>query len=246
MSILDRIKSAFYFTCIMIYTLIGAILLFSLFPFFRRRKYVDHLMRAWIWAIIKTLGVKITVEGKENIEPDGSYVFVANHQSLLDIPALFIAIPARLRMLAKKELFRIPVFGWGLSAVGHIVINRENREKALKSVDNAIERLKTENIAVVVFPEGTRSPDGKIHKFKKGGFVLAIRSERPVVPVTIIGSRDILSKKSFKLNKGTIHVIIDKPIPTEGMTFKDRGALAKQAHDIIENRFNAFNGVSGK
>jgi 1-acyl-sn-glycerol-3-phosphate acyltransferase len=230
----------------MIYTLIGAILLFSLFPFFRRRKYVDHLMRAWIWSMVKTLGVKITVEGKENIETDASYVFVANHQSLLDIPALFIAIPARLRMLAKKELFRIPIFGWGMTAVGHIAIDRENKEKALKSIDHAIERLKRENIAVVVFPEGTRSPDGAIHPFKKGGYVLALRSERPVVPVTIIGSRSILSKRSFKLNKGTIHVIIDKPIPTEGMTLKDRGALVKQTQEIIENRFNSAGDNSGK
>ncbi|MFC1477410.1 lysophospholipid acyltransferase family protein [candidate division KSB1 bacterium] len=219
------------------YTVVGAAILFALFPFFRRRKYIDFLMRLWIRLILVTSGVKVTVEGQENIKEGKLYVFVANHQSLLDIPACFVAIPARLRMLAKKELFRIPVFGWGMWVVGHILIDREKSEKALASVDRAVERLKTEDISPVVYPEGTRSIDGKIHRFKKGAFVLALKAQRDIVPVTIIGSNLVMPKKSLFIKPGRIHVIIDTPISISGWSMENRSELAKQCQEVIENNF---------
>jgi len=237
MRLFKYIRLGFNAVMISVYTLVGTSILFALFPVFRRRMYVDFLTRLWVRFILITCGVKISVEGSENLERGELYVFVANHQSLFDIPACIAAIPARLRMLAKKELFRIPVFGWGMWGVGHVRIDREDRKKAVKSVGRAVERLKSENISPLVFPEGTRSPDGKIHPFKKGAFVLAVKAQRKVVPVTITGSRNILPKKSFFISPGAIHVIIDKPIDTQGMNYENRETLAKNTHDIIEKRF---------
>ncbi|MFC1513989.1 lysophospholipid acyltransferase family protein [candidate division KSB1 bacterium] len=222
---------------IIIYTVTGAAIVLTLFPFFGRRKYVDVATRIWIDLMLFTCGVKVTVEGLENIDKDKAYIFVVNHQSLFDVPACVKVIPARLRMLAKKELFRIPMFGWGMSAIGHIKIDRENSESAIASLEKAVERLKTEDISPVVYPEGTRSPDGKIHRFKKGAFVLAIKSGRSIVPVTIQGSRNILQKKSLYLNPGKVHVIIDKPVETTGFEVSKRNELAIKIHDIIEARF---------
>ncbi len=237
MRILKLIHIGLYSVLIPLYTVVGAFFLFALYPFFGRKKHVDFLTDIWSRLIHWTCGIKITREGTENLEPEKSYVFVANHQSLFDITACFVAIPARLRMLAKKELFRVPMFGWGMKAIGHISIDRENREKALTSVDDAVERLKNEDISPVVYPEGTRSADGEIHKFKKGAFVLAIKAKREVVPVTIIGSRKIALKKSFMISSGTIHVVIGKPISTENMTIDDRGDLAEKTQEIISKRF---------
>ncbi|MFC1734191.1 lysophospholipid acyltransferase family protein [candidate division KSB1 bacterium] len=237
MNMIKMLRVSAYFVLIPLYTIVGACILFILFPFFRRRRYVDFLQRLWMRLILWTCGVRVSVEGLENLEQGKMYVFVANHQSLFDIPACFAVLPARLRMLAKKELFRIPVFGWGMWTVGHIIIDRENREKAVKSVDEAADRLKREDISPVVYPEGTRSPDGKIYPFKKGAFVLAIKSKREVVPLTIIGSRKIAPKKSLVISPGEIHLVIHRPIETDTLTLENRGDLAKKTHDIIVERF---------
>ena len=235
--ILKGLHSGFCAVCIAVYTVIGAALLFILFPFLRRGRYIDALTRVWCRLVLRTCRITVSVEGLENLNKDGRYIFTANHQSLFDIPVCCAVIPGRLRMLAKKELFRIPVFGWSIWAIGHVRIDREDRDSAIASVDRAAERLKKEDITPMVFPEGTRSPDGKIHPFKKGAFVLAIKSGRSVVPVTIIGSRSALPKKSLIVHPGHIHVIIDKPVPTTGYDFDDRDTLVGKVHKIIEKQF---------
>jgi len=239
MSLLKYLHVALYFILIPLYTIVGASILFLLFPFFRRRMYIDYLMRIWARLLLITCGVRVTYEGREHIDEDKPCIYVANHQSLFDIPACFMALPGRLRWLAKKELFRIPIFGWGMWVIGHVSIDRERSEKAVGSVDHAVERLKKEDISPVVFPEGTRSPDGRIHRFKKGAFVMAIKAERDIVPVTIIGSRKIAPKKSFFISSGTIHVCIHEPISTKGLDMAARSNLAKDTNEIISSRFNA-------
>jgi len=234
---LKILRSYFFILCIIIYTVVGSVIIWLLFFFSRRGRYMDFATRVWSRLILRTCGVIVTAEGLENLENGKTYIFVANHQSHFDIPACYAVIPARLRMLAKKELFRIPVFGWDMWAVGHIRIDRENREKAIASLDHAVERLKNEDISPVVYPEGTRSPDGKIHTFKKGASVLAIKSGRSIVPVTIIGSRSVLPKKSVIINPGYIHIIINKPIASDNYGYSDRSALIKKAQEIIEKSF---------
>ncbi len=241
-NLLKIIRSGFLAVCIALYTFLGSLFMYILFPFFGRRGYIDFATRVWVKFILWTSRIKVTVEGLENLSLEEKYIFVANHQSHMDIPACVTVIPARLRMLAKKELFRIPIFGWSMWIAGHIRIDRENREKAIGSLDHAVERLKHENISPLVYPEGTRSPDGKIHAFKKGAFVLGIRSKRPIVPVIIIGSRSVLPKNSLILNPGHIHVVIDKPVPTADYEFTDRSKLSKHVREIIEKRFNEAQG----
>lgn len=228
----------FYFAMIAFYTLFGAFFAILLRLLFGKGRHSDIIMRLYIRLINLTCGVKITSEGAEKLSADKPYLIAANHQSLFDIPACFEALPGRLRMLAKKELFKIPVFGWGLWATGHVNIDRENRDSAIKSVDDAIDRIHTEKISPVVYPEGTRSPDGTVQKFKKGAFVLAINAGLDIVPVTIIGSWDILPKKSLIVRSGRIHVCIHDPIPTKGLDIKARTELAKETNRIVEERFN--------
>jgi 1-acyl-sn-glycerol-3-phosphate acyltransferase len=143
--------------------------------------------------------------------------------------------------MAKKELFRIPVFGWSLYASGTIRIDRSNRERAIKSMNNALDRIKR-GVSVVVFPEGTRSEDGKIREFKKGGFVLAIKGGIPIVPVSISGSRFILPKNTIRIKPGEIRIIINDPIQTDQIGYQEREKLSSEVRRIIvENYDEHFN-----
>lgn len=220
--------------------LTGAFVLL-LYPFFGSGKQVDILSRLWSRLFLKVCRVKFEVDGLENIDRTGRYVFIANHQSTMDIPVCVASIPFRIRMLAKKELFRLPIFGWAMSAAGYIKIDRQNKDKAIANINRAVDRLENEDISPLIYAEGTRSPDGNIGKFKKGGFVLAIQAKRPVVPVTIQGSRQVLSKNSYTIIPGVVRVYVDKPVSTEDYGFNDRDNLAEEVRRIIVERFNALN-----
>ena len=198
---------------------------------------INRLMISWTNVILWGAGVKISVKGMENINQSESYIYIANHQSLFDILAVIKVLPPPARFIAKKELFSIPVFGWALSAVGMIKIDRSNREKAIISMNRALKTIKG-GVSVIIFPEGTRSKDGLIHAFKKGGFVIAIKGKIPVVPVTIYGTRTILRKHSLKLTPGYIDIIIDKPITTEDYSYQIRDTLVDDVREIICKTFD--------
>jgi len=210
-----------------------------LVPILGKGRFVDEMIRFWARLVLFTGGIKVTVDGKENIDPGTPYVFISNHQSTIDIPVCVASIPSSLRMIAKKELFRVPIFGWGIWVGGFIKVDRENREKAIESLNQAAERLKKENISPLVYAEGTRSPDGKIHPFKKGGFVLAINSGRQIVPVTIKGTNKIMPKNSYTIFSGHVHIHIGKPVDTSEFDFAARNDLVKKVQDVIEEQFYA-------
>ncbi|RKY85730.1 1-acyl-sn-glycerol-3-phosphate acyltransferase [candidate division KSB1 bacterium] len=222
-------------------TVICAIIGLLDIPLLRKGKLEGKFEKIWAGLILKVSGVSVSVQGLENINKNKQYVFVANHLSMFDIPAVISAIPNEMKMLAKKELFRIPLFGWVMYAGRHIRIDRQNRERAIHSLDSAVERLKKEDISILVYAEGTRSPDGEIKNFKKGAFVLAIRSGVPIVPVTISGSREIVPKKSLKINKGTIRIFIDKPLETKNFTLDDKDFLLKKVRELIVSRYESIN-----
>jgi|Deesub1362B_J571_1020462.scaffolds.fasta_scaffold01183_4 1-acyl-sn-glycerol-3-phosphate acyltransferase len=182
----------------------------------------------------KISGVKIEINGLDKIDPAKSYVYMANHQSLVDGPLLFKIIPQQLRVLLKKEVFRIPLVGTGMKIVEFIPINRSDKAGARKSIDLAIEKIKEKNYSFLIFPEGTRSLDGNLLPFKRGGFVLAIKSGIPIVPITIIGSREVLPKKKFFIKKGKIKVIFHSPISTKGLEYEDRFMLTEKVREIIK------------
>ncbi len=209
--------------------------------FDRDKRFVGQVMRLWAHWIIKSMGIKYEIKGLENLDPKQQYIFMSNHESALDILIGISCLPYNIVFLAKKELFIIPFFGWALKAAGMIKIDRQNKEKAKFSVDKAIEKLLSSHFSTLIYPEGTRSDADEILPFKKGGFILAIRSKLPVVPVTIIGAHSLLPKKSLRLVKGKVLFIIDKPINTSNLLETDKNQLLNQCRDIMINNKKNYN-----
>jgi 1-acyl-sn-glycerol-3-phosphate acyltransferase len=209
--------------------------IFGLFGPYSKIIYI--IAKIWTNSILFAAGVKLHVEGIEKIDPKKSYIFIGNHQSHFDVLSLFSVLPLTVRFMAKKELFKIPVFGWSLYASGTIRIDRSNRERAISSMNNALNRIKR-GVSVVVFPEGTRSEEGIIREFKKGGFVLAIKGEIPVVPVSISGSRFILPKNTIRIRPGNIKLVISDPINTKDYGYQQREKLSRNVRDIIIENYD--------
>jgi 1-acyl-sn-glycerol-3-phosphate acyltransferase len=189
--------------------------------------------RRWTRGLLRAAGVEVRVEGLGHLQPGTSYIFMSNHQSHFDILALLHALPFDLRAVAKQELSRVPLFGWALAAAGFIFVDRSNRDRAIASMARAGGILRAGR-SIVVFAEGTRSPDGHLLPFKKGGFMMALEAGVPVVPVAISGSRQILPKHRLCLSPGTIRVRALKPIPTTGRGLQARDALMAEVRTAIE------------
>ncbi len=190
------------------------------------------LARLWSRLTLKTLGVRFVAHYDEGVDPHRPCVYVANHQSQLDIPALVLAMPVDFRMVAKRELFYIPIFGWALWLAGFIFIDRRDRERAIRSLDKAARRIQS-GTSIVVFVEGTRSPDGRLLPFKKGAFVLALQAHVPIVPVSIRGGHALMPKGSLKARPGTIEVVFGAPIPTSAYTMETRDTLIEAVRQRI-------------
>lgn len=179
-------------------------------------------------------GIKLEISGLENFDREKTYVFVSNHASQYDIVTLQKVIPNRMAMIFKKELARIPFFGWQLKMGPYVMIDRENYEKAMKSIEEAKEKMQKQNISIVVFAEGTRSKTGEIQPFKRGAFRLATKVGYPIIPTTIAGSNKIMPKGTYKLKKGTIKVRFDKPILSEGIKTRQQEIdLMNRVRDVI-------------
>lgn len=193
-----------------------------------------YLSYARIWSgwILAGLGIPLTVTGRERIEPDGAYVVMSNHMSVFDIFALFRAVDAPLRMVAKKTLFLIPILGWSMWMCGFIPIDRSNRESAIRSLDRAAGKIRR-GLSVLVFPEGTRSRDGLLHPFKKGGFVMALHAGVPVVPVVVAGTDRIMEKGSLVVGRAAVEVRIGRPIETAGRGVAGRDRLMAEVRQAM-------------
>lgn len=197
---------------------------------------VYRINRFWTWLIVRFSGITLTVEGLQRLDPRRQYLFVVNHQSNFDIPVLVQALAQfQLRWIAKRELLRIPFFGWAMRAAKHIPVDRADSSDALKSLQTAQQRIAA-GISVVVFPEGTRSRDGKLLPFKRGGFLLALKTKTPIVPVTINGTGKLLGRGQWRVEAGTVTVTISEPIaaadfPPGGL----RGLSAKVQNIIAAN-----------
>ena len=205
----------------------------------RDKNVTGKLSKMWAQWVIWSTGIQYDVTGLENLEQENKYIFMSNHESALDILLGVACIPYKIVFLAKKELFRIPVFGWAMQAAGMIKIDRQNPERARKSVDEAVHTLIHSSFSTLIYPEGTRSETGDLLPFKKGGFILAIRSQLPIVPVTIIGAGDVLSKGSFTINQGQIKIIISKPIPTRNLEVNNKEELIESCRNTIMKNLTA-------
>jgi len=178
-----------------------------------RGDWTYRVARMWSRGVLLTSGVKVRSRFDSSLASDGKFVFMANHRSLFDIPALMVSLPGQTRFLAKRSLFLIPVFGWALQAGGFVTIDRKNPSSARDSFSQAVSRLRA-GISILVFPEGTRSTVEKLLSFRRGGFLLALKSGLPIVPAGIQGSREVQSKKSFVIRPGTIWVHYGAPLDT--------------------------------
>ncbi len=184
--------------------------------------------------MIRLWNLKVTVEGAENIPGNQQFIVIANHQSLMDIPVLFESLPISMRMVAKAELFRIPVFGWTLRHGYFIPIQRNNTKAAVESLSSAV-KLFEKNTSIFMAPEGTRSKDGKLLPFKKGPFVLAIEQKKNILPVVIFDTKDVIVKGSTRIKSNQhVHIKILPVIETQNFTYDKRGELTELAYNIMK------------
>ncbi|PQP34126.1 1-acyl-sn-glycerol-3-phosphate acyltransferase, partial [Desulfobacteraceae bacterium SEEP-SAG9] len=175
--------------------------------------------------------IKVTVKGFSNLDPSRSYIFMSNHQSNFDIPVLLAFLKVQFRWLAKAELFKIPIFGRGMRGAGYISIDRSNRRSAIESLKEAARTI-SNGASVLIFPEGTRSHDGNISPFKKGGFVLAVDAGVPLVPIVIHGTWDIMPRNRLLIKPGNVVLEIKEPVDTSDYTRKTKDDLLEQVRNI--------------
>jgi len=234
--LVNYLHSSVAIPLIYLYTVVMGSLSLASSLFDRGGRKQHWCAQTWCRMIALTAGARVRVHGAEHIRPDVSYVFLSTHQSYMDIPAMLGYLPAQLRIAAKKSLFRIPFMGWHLTRAGHIPIDRGSTERAVASMQKAADYLR-DGVCAFVFPEGTRSRDGRLHRFKKGGFKLAMQARVPVIPVTIIGSRQILPPDEVIFRPGPIDMYVDAPIPTADLTDDDLGTLMQTVYDAMAKHF---------
>jgi 1-acyl-sn-glycerol-3-phosphate acyltransferase len=197
---------------------------------------VHKIANLWARMLLWLTNTKVKVIGNENVLMDRPQIFMANHQSDFDILIVLAHIPGQFRWIAKKELFKIPLFGKAMRNAGYIEIDRQNHEKALKSLEEAAQKIR-EGKSVVTFPEGTRSKDHTIKPFKQGMFHLAIQAGVPIVPISIIGANEIMPKRTLKIKPGVITMIIDRPVDVTGYPVEERNKLIEHVRNIIVRNF---------
>lgn len=196
------------------------------------------LSRLWAYTMLAVSFVRTEIKNKDKIRKGTSYIIISNHQSLYDIIALVTTLGIQFRWIIKKEILHVPVFGYGLYASRNIFIDRSNTASAIESINKGFDRL-PEGVSVMVFAEGTRSPDGRIHEFKKGGFVAAVQRQIPILPITVNGSRRIMSKNNLVLKPGKIQVVVGDPIDVSGYTVDTVQDLIDKTRQVVIANFNS-------
>jgi 1-acyl-sn-glycerol-3-phosphate acyltransferase len=213
----------FLIPAIAVYTIVLGALSIASSLFTRRGVFAHHCARAWAWLILATTGVDVQIRGLERVPRNKPYLFISNHQSIYDIPVLFWYLPFQLRIIAKDSLGRFPVLGWHLARTGHVLVQRQNPGSTVFKKVSALMRA---GHSLIVFPEGTRSRDGVVGKFKGGIFLLAIEAGLPVVPVAIDGTRRVMRKGGLTTCPGSVTVEVFDPIDTSTFTTDNARALA--------------------
>lgn len=234
-SLFNIIRVLWLFLWAGIATIVLAVPIISAGLLSRTGNLAFSLSKIWAWTMLAVSFVRTEIKNKERIRPNTSYIIIANHQSLYDILALVTTLGIQYRWFIKKEILKVPLFGYGLYASRNIFIDRSNTARAIESINRGIDRLPG-GVSIMVFAEGTRSPDGRINEFKKGGFVTAVRRKIPILPVTVNGSRRILPKGSLVVRPGKIQVVVGEPIDAGNDTPESVDALIdKTRRTIIAN-----------
>jgi 1-acyl-sn-glycerol-3-phosphate acyltransferase len=198
----------------------------------------DEIIRAWSKRLLEQVDVRLKISGLENIQPGKTYVVMSNHQSLYDIPTLITALPLRLRMVAKAELFNVPIWSQAMRSAGFVPVHRGQRERAMQDLRMAQDAL-SRGVNIWIAPEGTRSKDGELLPFKSGGFLLASTAKVPILPITIDGTRNILPARALDFVKGVeVNVRIGSAISATNFTRKDRNRFVESVRESILTGFN--------
>ena len=197
----------------------------------RRGRFAHGCARAWSWLILATTGVSVDVRGLERLNPARTYVFVSNHQSIYDIPVIFANLPYQLRIIAKESLGSFPFLGWHLRRSGHLLVDRRRPDRT-----GILERwraLVKEGLSLIIFPEGTRSADGRLAAFKAGSFLLAIEAKLPIVPVSVDGTRLVMHKGELTTRPGAVRLTLHPPVETEALDVSAARDLAEQVRGVV-------------
>ncbi len=230
---LHKIKVLLYVAPVM--TLFTAIMgtLSLIVSLFSSTGITQHKMaRFWSRVLLRIGGIRVKVEGVEKIAPGGSYVFIANHRSYFDVPCILPHIPVQFRFVANKNLFSVPFIGFHLKRAGHLAVDSSNARESLKSMAEAGRIIQERNVSVLVFPEGARTR-GELLPFKDGAAFVAIKAGVPIVPIALLGTREILPLGSFWLRGGLVTMKIGDPIPTLDMSLLDRTRLSQALREAI-------------
>jgi len=192
----------------------------------------DPLLRLWCNNLLRASGMRIEVQGRERL-PAGHAVYVCNHQSNFDPVLVYARLGKHLRFIAKRELFKIPIFGAALRATGMIPVDRTGSERDKEAIARAAHAVRS-RVSILFFAEGTRDPEGRLRPFKKGAAILAIQAQVPLVPLCVAGTKDVLPKQRVLVHGGRpVVLLVGESIPTAGMTLDDRDALNHRAHDAV-------------
>jgi 1-acyl-sn-glycerol-3-phosphate acyltransferase len=198
----------------------------------------DVLGPIWCRWILKACGIHVDVEGLQHVDPARSYVVISNHLSNFDIWATMAALPLKIHFIAKKELLRVPVFGQALALSDHIVIDRSHPEEAVARINERVANQIDRGFCILFYAEGTRSPDGTVHEFKKGGVTLALRTKLPIVPMSVSGTRKFLPKRSVIIRPGgRVKIVLDQPIDTSGYSMEQRDEVNQLVRAAVIKNF---------
>jgi 1-acyl-sn-glycerol-3-phosphate acyltransferase len=224
----------FLIPCISVYTIVlGTLSILS--TFVDRRGHAAHwCARAWSWLILATTGVEVDVVGLERVNVGGTYVFTSNHQSIYDIPVIFASLPFQLRIIAKESLGHFPFLGWHLRRAGHLLVDRSNPKRT--RILNRWRWLVADRISLIIFPEGTRSADGRVGRFRGGSFLLALEAGLTVVPISVSGSRHVMQKGRLTARPGHVTIVVHDPVAAPKIdqpTVADARALALKIERIV-------------
>jgi 1-acyl-sn-glycerol-3-phosphate acyltransferase len=236
-------RTVFYLIpAIALYTIVlGTLSLTS--SLFQKTGYFAHwCARTWSRLILVTTRVRVDVAGLERLERGRTYVFVSNHQSIYDIPILFWSLPYQLRIIAKESLGRFPFLGWHLRRTGHMLVDRSRPDRA--RIFSWAARLTANGLCLIVFPEGTRSRDGRVARFKGGSFYLALEAGLPVVPISVIGSRHVMLKDRLATYPGHVKLVVHEPIDTADLAGTDPREFAERVRQIIAPAAQSDAGVA--
>jgi len=237
--LLSALRSYFFLDLLIwAYTLVLGIASIP-FGFFDKDGRILHgFARVWAWLTMKSIFSPFTVIGLDQVDTTKTHVYAVNHGSALDIPALYAYLPFQFRILHKKELWSYPIVGWHLKRSGQVCVDQQNPTRSVGQIKSALRTLKS-GMPLVIFPEGGRTPDGRIQPFLPGAFFLAIKAEVDIVPVVLRGMHGLLPMNTYHIKPRPLEMRVGKPIPTKGLTLRDMDALSAKVQKAVEEMYYA-------